>query len=142
MYPFAVPESIGDAQAIADVTSYIQKLPMNPDHGKGEWAEDSPEFRNGRQLYINGCIKCHGQYGRGSEEKFYPRLDGQHYNYMLRQLIWIRDGKRRNANEHMVEQIKRFNYKELQMVSNYVSRMPVNKKDLAPSADWRNPDLY
>ena len=35
MYPFALPESIGDEQAIADVTEYIQKLKMNPDNGKG-----------------------------------------------------------------------------------------------------------
>lgn len=30
MYPFALPESIGDAQAIADVVAYIEQLPMNP----------------------------------------------------------------------------------------------------------------
>ncbi|MGB5727052.1 MAG: c-type cytochrome, partial [Thiogranum sp.] len=35
LYPFALPESIGDAQALADVTAYIETLPMNPDNGVG-----------------------------------------------------------------------------------------------------------
>jgi len=34
MYPFALPEAIGDAQALADVVAYVEKLPMNPEWGK------------------------------------------------------------------------------------------------------------
>ena len=141
MYPFALPESIGDAQALADVTAYIAKLPMNPDNGKGEWAEGTPEFKQGAKLYKDNCVKCHGEKGEGSNTKFYPRIQGQHYKYMLRQFEWIRDGKRRNANPDMVKQIKSFSDKDMQMVINYVSRIPVPKKDLAPSKDWKNPDF-
>jgi cytochrome c553 len=60
---------------------------------------------------------------------------------MMRQFEWIRDGKRRNANPDMVKQIKSFSDKDMQMVINYVSRVPVPKEDLAPSADWVNPDF-
>lgn len=141
MYPFALPESIGGAQAIADVTAYIQKLPMNPDNGKGMWAEGTPEFEQGKQLFEANCIKCHGERGQGSEEKFFPRIQGQHYEYMLRQFQWIREGKRRNANPDMTKQIKEFSDKEMQLVINYVSRIPVDKKYLAPSKDWKNPDF-
>lgn len=141
MYPFALPESIGDAQALADVAAYIGKLKMNPENGKGDWAEGTPEFDQGKQLFADNCVKCHGEHGQGNEEKFYPRLEGQHYLYMLRQFEWIRDGKRRNANPDMVEQIKNFSDKEMQMVINYVSRIPVDPADLAPSADWLNPDF-
>lgn len=141
MYPFALPESIGDEQALADVTAYIEKLPMNPENGKGEWAEGTPEFEQGKKLYADNCVRCHGEHGEGDVEKFYPRIEGQHYAYMLRQFEWIRDGKRRNANPDMVDQIKNFTEKDMAMVINYVSRVPVNKEDLAPSADWRNPDF-
>ena len=141
MYPFAKPESIGDEQALADVVAYIAKLPMNPDNGKGEWAEGTPEFDQGKKLYADNCVKCHGDNGEGKPKDFYPKIHGQHYNYMLRQFEWIRDGKRRNANPDMVEQIKGFSDKDMEMVINYVSRAPVPKEDLAPSKDWINPDF-
>ena len=141
MYPFALPESIGDAQALADVVAYIEKLPMNPDNGKGEWAEGTAEFTQGQQLYKDNCVKCHGEQGEGNLKEFFPLIQGQHYNYMLRQFEWIRDGKRRNANPDMVKQIKAFTNKDMQMVINYVSRIQVPKEKLAPSKDWLNPDF-
>lgn len=141
MYPFALPASIGDEQAIADVVAYIAKLPMNPDNGKGQWDESAPEFAQGKKLYDDNCVKCHDVLGEGKPKEFFPRLAGQHYNYMLRQFEWIRDGKRRNANPDMVKQINGFSDKDMQMVINYVSRIPVPKGDLAPSKDWLNPDF-
>ncbi len=138
MYPFALPESIGDEQAIADVTAYIQKLKMNPDNGKGPATAD---LAKGKQLFHDNCVKCHGEKGEGDEEKYYPRIQGQHYKYMLRQFEWIRDGKRRNANPDMVEQIKNFTDEDMVNVISYAASIPVPKEDLAPSKDWRNPDF-
>ncbi len=138
MYPFALPESIGDEQAIADVTAYIQKLKMNPDNGKGPATAD---LAKGKQLFHDNCIKCHGELGRGDGEKFYPRIQGQHYKYMLRQFEWIRDGKRRNANPDMIAQIKNFTDEDMVNVISYVASIPVPKEELAPSKDWRNPDF-
>ncbi len=141
MYPFALPESIGDTQALADVVAYISKLPMNPDNGKGKWEKGTPEYEQGKKLFKDNCVKCHGENGEGNAKKFYPRIQGQHYEYMLRQFKWIEAGKRRNANPDMVKQIKNFTEKDQEMVINYVSRIPVPKKDLAPSKDWKNPDF-
>ena len=141
MYPFALPESIGDAQALADVVAYIEKLPMNPEWGKGPYNQLFPQFAKGEQLYKDNCVKCHGETGMGDVEKFYPRINGQHYNYMLRQFEWIRDGKRRNANPEMVEQIKNFSEDDMIAVINYVSYIPVPPEQLAPSKDWLNPDF-
>ena len=140
MYPFALPASIGDAQALADVVAYIEKLPMNPANGKGPWDKTTSEFAQGKKVYEDNCVKCHGEQGEGNLEKFYPLIQGQHYKYMLRQFEWIRDGKRRNANPDMVKQIKEFSDKDMQMVINYVSRIPVPKEKLAPSVNWKNPD--
>ena len=137
MYPFALPESIGDTQALADVVSYIQTIPMNPANGVG----DGTDLVLGEKLYKDNCVNCHGEKGEGNLEKLYPRIQGQHYKYMLRQFEWIRDGKRRNANPDMVTQIKSFSDKDMRAVIDYVSRSKPPKEDLAPSADWLNPDF-
>ena len=141
MYPFAQKESIGGAQSLADVVAYIEKLPMNPANGKGPWEEGTPEYKKGEALFKDNCVRCHGDRGQGNNKKFFPRIQAQHYKYMLRQFEWIRDGKRRNANPDMVKQIKDFTDQDAKMVLNYVSRIRPPKKDLAPSADWRNPDF-
>ncbi|MCB1756643.1 MAG: c-type cytochrome [Gammaproteobacteria bacterium] len=125
MYPFALPESIGGAQAVADVTAYIEKLPMNSDNGKGPFEAGTPEFDKGKQLYSENCVRCHGEAGEGDGEKFYPKLAGQHYQYMLRQFEWIRDGKRRNADPEMVKQIAEFTDDDMRAVINYTSRIPL-----------------
>lgn len=137
MYPFALPESIGDAQALADVVGYIEKLPMNPANGVGP----GTDLAHGEQLFKDNCVKCHGEHGEGNLEKYYPRLEGQHYKYMLRQFEWIRDGKRRNANPDMVKQIKGFSDKDMSAVIDFTSRLKPPAKDLAPSKDWLNPDF-
>ena len=141
MYPFALPREIGGPQALADVVAYIEKLPMNPDNGKGPWPKGTPEYARGEKLYKENCVKCHGEHGEGNAEKYYPRIQGQHYKYMLRQFEWIEAGKRRNANPDMMKQIKNFTEQDQKEVINYVSRIPVPKEDLAPSKDWHNPDF-
>ncbi len=141
MYPFALPEAIGGPQALADVSAYIAQLLMNPDNGKGTGEIGSPQYEAGKKLYLANCTECHGVEGRGIEEKFFPRIQGQHYNYMLRQFEWIRDGKRRNANPDMVKQIAGFSDEDMRNVINYVTRIPVPADEMAPSADWLNPDF-
>jgi cytochrome c553 len=141
MYPFTLPQAIGDAQALADVVAYIESLPMNPEWGKGPYGPETEEYALGEQLYQDNCVKCHGETGMGDVEKFYPRINGQHYAYMVRQFEWIRDHKRRNANPEMVEQIKNFSDKDMQAVISYTSWQPVPEEQLADSADWKNPDF-
>ena len=104
MYPFALPQEIGGPQSIADVTAYIAKLPMNPNNGVGP----GTSVEKGKQLYADNCVRCHGDQGQGDDAKYYPRIQGQHYEYLLRQYKWIKEGKRRNANPDMVKQIQNF----------------------------------
>lgn len=136
MYPFALPKSIGGAQAIADVSAYIAKLPMNPEPGVGPG--DNLEL--GAKLYKDNCVRCHGDNGQGIQEKYFPRIQGQHYKYLVRQFEWIRDGKRRNANPDMVKQIQGFSDADMQAVMDYVSRQKPPKEILGEPG-WENPDF-
>jgi cytochrome c553 len=135
MYPFALPSEIGGAQSIADVTDYISKLPMNPENGVGP----GTNLANGEKLFKENCVRCHGDRGQGIPEKFYPLIQGQHYNYLLRQFEWIRDKKRRNANPEMVKQIAGFSQDDMIAVVDYVSRLKPPKDKIGPIG-WENPD--
>lgn len=125
MYPFALPEAIGDAQDISDVAGYIEKLKMSSANGKGEWVEGTPKFVKGKKLFDDHCTECHGYNGEGDPSKLYPRIHGQHYKYLLRQLEWMRDGKRRSVKHDMLKNINRFTEADIAQVANYISRLPV-----------------
>lgn len=136
MYPFALPDQIGGPQSIADVAAYIQTLKMNPEPGIGP----GTDLEHGKKLYQENCVRCHGQHGEGDNEKYYPRLEGQHYNYLMRQYKWIKEGKRRNANPDMVKQIQGFTDRDTSAVLDYVSRIKPPADKIGPKG-WQNPDF-
>ena len=137
MSPFFLPteRAIGGPQSVSDVTAYIaEKLLMNPNNGVGS----GDDLEHGKKLYKENCVKCHCENGYGNAEYFYPRIQAQHYKYMLRQFEWIRDGKRRNANPDMVKQIKGFTDRDMKAVIDYASRLKPPKEDVAPPG-WKSP---
>jgi len=136
MEPIARESVMGGPQAISDVASYIATLPMNPEPGHGKGGDNA----RAEKLFYRKCSECHGVDAGGNEDKFYPRIQGQHYEYLLRQITWMREGKRRNANPHMVKRIKKMKMKDLKLLVDYVSRIKAPADKLAP-ADWENPDF-
>ena len=117
MYPFAT--TLVDPQELADVSAYIQSLPIPGGNGKGPGAN----LAKGEELYKRDCVQCHGDQGQGDAAKFYPVLAGQHYEYLLRQIRDIAAGRRRNANPDMVKVVKGYSDEELQAVVDYMSRL-------------------
>lgn len=137
MFPFAREDAIGGPQAIADVAAYIDTLPMNPQPGNGD--VDNPG--RAEKLFFTKCSGCHGVNGEGDAAQFYPRIQGQHYKYLLRQLEWIQTGKRRNANTTMMKKIKRMKPEDLELLADYVSRLSPPAEMLAEPG-WKNPDFW
>lgn len=136
MIPYATVEVVGGTQSVADVAGYVDTLEISTGTGKGPG--DNLEL--GEALYAEHCVRCHGAAGEGNAEEFVPRIQSQHYQYLVRQFEWIRDGKRRNANAEMVTQIANFEDVETQAVLDYVSRLEPPAELQAP-AGWQNPDF-
>ena len=114
----------------------LKSLPMTPKPGLGEGGDDAWA----EKLYYRKCAECHGADGSGDKERFYPRIQGQHYEYLLRQIKWIKEGKRRNANPKMVKRVEKLKEKDLELLVDYIARMKLPKDKLA-EPDWENPDF-
>ncbi len=136
MLPFASPERIGGAQGVADVAGYIDTLEINVDTGKGS----GDDLERGEALYAANCARCHGGRGEGDGDRYIPRLQSQHYVYLLRQFQAIRDGKRGNANPEMVLHIQGISDTDAHAILDYVSRLEPLEMFQAPPG-WSNPDF-
>jgi len=118
MLPFA-DRHVLSPQDIADVALYLSKLPSPPDNGRGPGVGLDAAART----YQDKCTRCHGDKGEGDASLFYPRVSHQHYRYLLREMVEIRDGVRRNANPRMVEVVKPLTDAELDALADYMSRL-------------------
>ena len=135
MLPFTSRKILSD-QDIFDVAAYLEQIPMNPDNGIGP----GDDLEHGKILYDKYCVDCHGAQGEGHLADNMPLIQGQHYEYLVRQFEWIRTNKRRNADKEMVEQIKGFSRSDVSAIMDYVSRMRPPSEKLAEPG-WLNPDF-
>lgn len=118
MHPFITGEVVAE-QEIAHIAAYLYSLPVPDTNGKGDGR--MPDL--GKHLYDRDCASCHGKHGEGDGTKFYPRVAGQHYAYLLRESKESRDKGRRNSNPEMVRLIRHYTDDDLAAVSDYMSRL-------------------
>jgi cytochrome c553 len=136
MLPYATVEAIGGAQAVADVAGYIDTLEISVENGKGP----GRELELGQRIYGENCARCHGATGEGNADESVPRIQAQHYNYLLREFRSIQEGRRKNANAEMVKRIHDVTEPQSLAVLDYVSRLEPPEEMQAPPG-WRNPDF-
>ena len=120
MFPFSDQKTLGGLQGMADVSAYTASLTASAEHEVGE----TNALEMGEKLYTTHCIGCHGDQGQGNAELFYPRIRLQHYPYLVKEMKWIRDEIRVNANAVMVQTLKPLSDQQIQAVADYLSRLP------------------
>ena len=121
MLPFA-DESVLGPQQIADVAAYLQAQPPRTDNGKGP----GKDLDQASQVYAASCARCHGERGQGDAAQFVPRLAGQHYLYLLREVTAIRDGQRGNSSPEMIDALRRHSAVELDAACDFASRLALD----------------
>jgi len=136
MRAFSSPRALGGPQEIADVAAYISNLPMTDKNLKATHAD----LQNGKKIYHEQCVKCHGENAEGIAEDDTPLLHSQHISYLRRQFDWIRLGLRRNADPKMTKQILTISPSDQMDVLAYVAQLPPPADKLAAD-DWKNPDF-
>jgi cytochrome c553 len=118
MLPLVTEAALSNSD-LASVAAYLQGLPVAANNGKGP----GTDLARGKQLYERDCAACHGASGEGDAAKFEPIVAAQHYRYLLREVIAIRDGSRGNSNAEMVKVVKPYTPAEIEAVADYMSQM-------------------
>lgn len=113
---------------ILDIAAYFaSRSPM-----KGEGAAVNPL---GRRLYESGdaargiepCIACHGPAGEGVAGlgAAAPRVGGQEWRYLEKQLLDWRSGERRNSRDGVMNRVTRgLSDEELRALADYLAVQP------------------
>jgi cytochrome c553 len=113
MERFASRHHLKGPQDLADVAAFISSLPAQPTQDFG-----SGQFSNlGLQAYARLCRHCHGAAGEGANRLGYPRLAGQHYRYLMKQLGPI------NVSSDHSKLLKSLTDEEIMGVADYLARL-------------------
>lgn len=121
MQHFSDQHHLANAQELTDVTAYIASLrrfaPRLNAVGTGEYLQE------GASVYFRVCEACHRSLGQGDLLYFRPRLAGQHYQYLLKQLDDIASGARPAMHPAHAERIRVLSRTQRMGIADYLSRM-------------------
>ncbi|MCG9632530.1 MULTISPECIES: c-type cytochrome [Vibrio] len=110
-------------QDMADLAAYYASLPISNNSTPENVVEE------GKALYTAGdaergvtaCIACHGPRGNGTELSGFPKISGQHAEYIKAQLEKFRDGSRNNDMNAMMRDVaKKLTDADIETLSKYV----------------------
>ena len=114
-----VHRALGDQQNIDALTGYLADLKANahPVTGSGE------HLAIGQETYAHICAACHGNDGHGAPKSHVPRIAGQHYPYLRRQIESAANLHRDLAPAEMTSALRGMTDSEKDAVADYVSRL-------------------
>jgi cytochrome c553 len=121
MKNFTDRHHLAGPQDLTDVAAYVASLPRFPPSAKG--IGDGSALGDGASLYFQKCERCHGPLGQGDLLRRRPRLAGQHYAYLLRQLQETAAGQRPGMDRAHVDMLKGISTAELRGVADYLARV-------------------
>jgi cytochrome c553 len=107
-----------EAQAIADIATYVSELEWQPAGSIG----DGELVAHGAQVYLQRCQSCHGATAEGAAEKGVPRLAGQHYGYVLREMHDAVEGRRPNFSLKHIRLLQKLDRDDFVGLADFLSR--------------------
>jgi len=133
MEQIASRHHLADAQAIADVAEYVSRLEGAVANGEG----NGQLLEHGAETYAALCRGCHGDDGQGDAQRVIPRIAGQNYEYLRRQIYDAVDGRRPNFSPAHIRLLARLDHEDIQAVADYVARLPGNAAGGQPGVSRR-----
>lgn len=119
MNAFAARHHLENSQDLADVAAYISSMPAQQTKAVG-----TGQFTAlGSQVYSRACVSCHGTGADGNGKLRQPRLAGQHYGYLVKQIDMMIRGARFNLSWDHSELFSKLTAEEINGVADYVARL-------------------
>jgi len=116
---------LADPQALADVTAYIHQLTPEAPPGVGD-GELAP---HGANVYGRLCESCHGEAAEGNAKSMVPRIAGQHYDYLMRQIYDATDHRRPNFSPSHIHLLAGLDRRDIVGLADYLSRLAPRSDD-------------
>lgn len=121
--------TVGSTQDAKDIGAYFEKQKMD---GKPLTSVDKKLAEKGKQIYREGnsatgmyaCVHCHGERGMGKTANIsaFPRIGGQHRDYIIKQMKDFQAGTRNNDPGGMMSDLaKKLSAEEVKAVAEYLS---------------------
>lgn len=122
-------------EQLADIAAFYNSKTMQLSGAKDfnvqvNSGEEVNALELGKRLYRGGnkeagipaCLGCHSPKGLGNGPAGYPRLSGQHADYIVKQLKDFRAGNRNNDDAQMMRSIAaRMSDAEMTAVANFIA---------------------
>jgi cytochrome c553 len=106
-------------QHIVALANYLSGLEADPHPVKGS----GEHLRVGQEIYAHICAACHGIDGRGEPGNRVPRIVGQHYPYLRRQIEAAADLHKELAPPEMTSALRGMRPQEKDALADYISRL-------------------
>ena len=111
-------------QDLEDIAAYFSGLDMSTGAADPELVELGESLYRGGKLEdgMPSCIGCHGPDGKGVYQAGFPKLGGQHKDYIVTQLTNFREGIRVNDGDTMIMRsiAAKLSNKEIEAISSYI----------------------
>ena len=111
--------TFGDQDNIVALARYLSSLDANPNPVMGS----GKHLRVGQELYAHICAACHGVAGLGEAGNRVPRIAGQHYPYLRRQIEAAASLHKELAPPEMTSALRSMRPQEKDALADYISRL-------------------
>lgn len=119
---YALVANLSD-QDIDDLAAYYSSQTQTLGKAKEQYVAEGEKIYRGGNLASGAaaCTACHGPQGKGLPEANFPRLAGQHADYLVLQLQAFHQKTRSNSPNGMMEDIShRLTDEQMKAVSSYI----------------------
>lgn len=121
-YMWGMTSQLGDEEIKRLAVFYSQQKPPRGKPASPKLAQTGKSIYEGGipSAKVQACASCHGKNGEGNAT--FPRLAGQHAEYLVKQLVLFKDALRQGSNAPIMHDISTgISFEQMEAVAAYIA---------------------